>query len=258
MTRRVEGKVALVTGGASGLGAASAVMLAREGASVLLTDIQPEGAEATLARIRDAGGIGMFHKQDVTSEAGWEEVIDLALDRFGQLDIVLNNAGIGSGSSIEDATFTHFKQINDVNYGGVFLGTKYGIKGIRKSGNGGSIINMCSIEGIIGDPDLVAYNGSKGAVRVLSKSAALHCAKQGYGIRVNTIHPGHIMTKMVVDYFDGQPDSAAAWADIKSRYPIGHLGEPDDIAYAVVYLASDESKFMTGAELVIDGGYTAQ
>jgi len=258
MVGRVEDKVVLITGGISGLGAASAVLLAREGASVFLTDIREEKAEEALALVTSEGGRAAFHPHDVTSEEDWQIVISAAIKHFGKLDVVVNSAGLGIGATIEDASYEHFRRINAVNYDGVFLGTKYGIRGIRQSGNGGSIINISSIEGIVGDPDLAAYNGSKGGVRLLSKSAALHCAKQRYGIRVNTIHPGHIMTDMVVNYFNNMPDSETAWSEIRSRYPVGHLGEPIDIGYGVVYLSSDESKFITGAELVIDGGYTAQ
>lgn len=255
---RVSGKVALITGGVSGLGAASAVLLAAEGAKVFLSDVAEGGAAALIGTIRAAGGQAEFAQHDVTEETEWERIIDRVIACFGRLDIVMNSAGVGIGCNIEEATYEHFRQVNKVNYDGVFLGTKHAIRGIRRSDGGGSIINLSSIEGLIGDADLAAYNGSKGAVRLLTKSAALHCAKRGYGIRVNSIHPGHIMTQMVVNYFNSQPDPDAAWADIHSRYPSGRLGEPRDIAYAVLYLASDESRFMTGAEMVVDGGYTAQ
>lgn len=255
---RLKDKIALITGGISGLGAASALLFAREGAKLFLTDIRDTGAAELLAQIRHAGSEAVFARHDVTDEVQWEAIIAEVLSRFGGLDIVVNSAGLASAGNIEDTTYEEFLRINRVNYDGVFLGTKHGIRGIRGCGRKGSIINLSSIEGIVAEPDLVAYNGSKGAVRLMTKSAALHCAKQGYGIRVNSIHPGHTMTNMVIDFVNSQPDPAALWAELRARYPVGHLGEPEDIAYAAVYLASDESKFMTGAEMVVDGGYTAQ
>jgi 3(or 17)beta-hydroxysteroid dehydrogenase len=255
---RLEGKIALITGGISGLGAAAAIRFASEGAKLLLTDIRDTGASELLTRIRQAGSEAAFALHDVTDEAQWENIIARVLASFGGLDIVVNSAGVAGSGNIEEASYAEFLRINRVNYDGVFLGTKHGVRGIRQSGRKGSIINLSSIEGIIADPDLVAYNGSKGAVRLLTKSAALHCATRGYGIRVNSIHPGHIMTDMLIRHVNSQADPDATWAAIRARYPGGHLGEPDDIAYAALYLASDESKFMTGAELVVDGGFTAQ
>jgi 3(or 17)beta-hydroxysteroid dehydrogenase len=256
---RVAGKVVLITGGLSGIGAASAVMLAREGAQVIVTDITDTNRDKVLKAIGENGHAGRFYHQDVTSEEQWKTITDTILKEVGRLDAVVNSAGVGVAFNIEEATYEHFKFVNSVNYDGVFLGTKYGIAAIRRSGDhGGSIINLSSILGIAGDPNTVAYNGSKGGVRLLSKSAALHCAKSGYRIRVNTIHPGYIVTDMVKNHLDTQPDPKAAWGHLEGLHPVGHLGDPDDIAYAVVYLVSDESRFMTGAEMVIDGGYTAQ
>ena len=255
--KRVENKVALVTGSGLGLGRACAILLAREGASVMVTDVnEPEG-RTTAEEIVEAGGEAMFLRQDVASEADWDAVIAATLRRFGRLDILVNNAGVALGSSVETTTLEQWRALMAVNLDGVFMGTKCAIAAMKATG-GGSIINLSSIEGLIGDPNLAAYNASKGGVRIFTKSAALHCAKAGYKIRVNSVHPGYIWTPMVEKYLAAQPDPEAAMALVASLHPVGHLGEPDDIAYGVLYLASNESKFVTGAELVIDGGYTAQ
>ena len=255
---RVDGKVALVTGGGRGLGKASAVMLAREGAKVAISDRKEEGAAAVVAEITKAGGQAIFIQQDVSKEEDWQRTIDEVLRRFGRIDILVNNAGVGAGKNIEDLTLTDWRWVMSVNLDGVFLGTKYAIAAMKKSG-GGSIINMSSIEGMVGDRRLAAYDASKGGVRILTKSAALHCAQAGYNIRVNTVHPGFIDTPMVDGFIKAQGgDAGAARKALEMLHPLGHLGEPDDVAYAVLYLASDESKFATGSELVIDGGFTAQ
>lgn len=254
---RVENKVAVVTGGRRGLGQASAVMLAREGAKVVITDRKEDGAEAVLSAIKNAGGDGAFILHDVANEEDWAKVIAEVVQRFGKLDILVNNAGVGAGKNIEELTLKDWRWVMSVNLDGVFLGTKYAIEAMKTSG-GGSIINMSSIEGMVGDRRLAAYDASKGGVRILTKSAALHCAKAGYNIRVNSLHPGFIDTPMVTGFVKAQGDADAALLELKRLHPIGHLGEPDDVAYAVVYLASDESKFVTGSEMVVDGGFTAQ
>ncbi|NYT25810.1 glucose 1-dehydrogenase [Alcaligenaceae bacterium] len=252
---RVAGKVALVTGGALGLGKAAAEMLAREGAQVVVTDVNVEEGRKTAQGIVDNGGQAIFVQHDASSEEQWQAAIKAALDAFGQLDILVNNAGIGVLGSVEDTTLEMWRRTQSVNLDGVFLGTKYGIEAMRKSG-GGSIINLSSIEGLVGDPNLAAYNASKGGVRIFTKSAALHCARQGYGIRINSVHPGYIWTPMVEAVTQGT--DTEKYKSLVDLHPIGRLGEPDDIAYGILYLASDESKFVTGSELVIDGGYTAQ
>jgi NAD(P)-dependent dehydrogenase (short-subunit alcohol dehydrogenase family) len=254
---RVEGKVALVTGGRRGLGEASAVLLGREGAKVAITDRKADGADAVLGRISAAGGKAIFIQQDVAKEEDWRRTLDEVLKRFGRLDILVNNAGVGAGKNVEELTLDDWRWVMSVNLDGVFLGTKYAIGAMKKSG-GGSIINMSSIEGMVGDRRLAAYDASKGGVRIFTKSAALHCAKAGYNIRVNSLHPGFIDTPMVTGFVKAQGDAAAARKELEQLHPIGHLGEPDDVAYAVLYLASDESKFVTGSELVVDGGFTAQ
>jgi len=255
--KRVEGKVALVTGGGLGLGRACAMMLAREGAKVIVTDVKEQEGRAVADEIVEAGGEAMFIRQDVSSEADWDAAMAATIRRFGRLEILVNNAGVALGGDVENTTLEQWRALMAVNLDGVFLGTQRAVAAMKQTG-GGSIINLSSIEGLIGDPNLAAYNASKGGVRIFSKSAALHCAKAGYKIRVNSVHPGYIWTPMVENYLAGQADPEAAKAFLTGLHPIGHLGEPDDIAYGVLYLASDESKFVTGAELVIDGGYTAQ
>lgn len=252
---RVSGKVALVTGAALGIGKACAELLAREGAKVVVTDIKAEQGQAVAEHIKRQGGEAIFVQHDAADENQWQQAIAAALAAFGKLHIVVNNAGIALGKNVEDTTLAEWRKVQDINLDGVFLGTKYGIEALRKSG-GGSIINLSSIEGLIGDPDLAAYNASKGGVRIFTKSAALHCAKSGYGIRINSVHPGYIWTPMVEDVSQGK--DSEKYKQLVGLHPIGHLGEPDDIAYGILYLASDESKFVTGSELVIDGGYTAQ
>ncbi|HDZ14242.1 hypothetical protein LCGC14_1457360 [marine sediment metagenome] len=255
---RVKNKVAIITGGASGLGKSSAMLLAREGAKIVVTDLDEENGNEVVQQIMNDGGEAIFIKQDVSKEDQWEKVIEKTFKTFGKLHILANAAGIGVGGNVEEVTLADWKKLLSINLDGSFLGTQYGIKAMRKTGEGGSIINFSSIEGLIGDPNLPAYNASKGGVTLFTKSAALHCAKEGYGIRVNSIHPAYIWTPMVENLLKAQGDVAEGRKQLDSLHPVGHMGEPNDIGYGVVYLASDESKFMTGSELVIDGGYTAQ
>jgi NAD(P)-dependent dehydrogenase (short-subunit alcohol dehydrogenase family) len=254
--KRVKGKVALVTGGGLGLGRATAMLLAREGAKVVVTDVKEEAGHATVDQIIEEGGEAIFMRHDVSSEADWDAAIDMTANRFNGLHVVVNNAGVALSGSVEQTSLEQWRWLMSINLDGVFIGTRSAIGAMKSTG--GSIINISSIEGLIGDPNLAAYNASKGGVRIFTKSAALHCAKAGYRIRVNSIHPGYIWTPMVEQFLAAQPDPAAAKTFVEGLHPVGHLGEPDDIAYGVLYLASDESKFVTGAELVIDGGYTAQ
>lgn len=257
---RVEGKVAVVTGGASGLGAASAVLLAKEGAKVVVTDLNDAGGQAVADQIAAAGGDAFFLHHDVTDEAAWEAVYEAAVDRFGRVDVVMNSAGVGIGGAPEEETLESWHKLMAVNLDAIMLGTKHAIRTMKehKPATQGSIINLSSIEGIVGDPNLGAYNASKGGVRLYTKSVALYCALNGLNIRVNSIHPGYIWTPMVENYAKASGDLEGAKKALAAMHPIGHVGESDDIAYGVLYLASDETKFMTGSELVIDGGYTAQ
>ncbi len=256
---RVRDKIAIVTGGALGLGAASARMLAREGATVILTDIKDAEGEAAAKRINTDGNKAFYLHHDVGSERDWESVIDRTIDEFGRLDVLVNNAGVAASAVPEEQTLEQWRWLMSINLDGVFLGTKHAIRAMKQHPpRGGSIINLSSIVGIVGDPNLGAYVASKGGVRLYTKSVALYCAKSGLDIRVNSIHPGYIWTTMVENYLREHGDVAEGRKAADALHPIGHIGEPDDIAYGVVYLASDESKFVTGAELVIDGGYTAQ
>lgn len=254
---RLRDRVAIVTGAAMGLGRAQAELMAREGAAVVVTDLDEDAGSEVVAGIEGAGGTAAFLKQDVAVEDGWERVMQETLTRFGRLDVLVNNAGVALSASVEDTTLEKWRWLMSINLDGVFLGTKHAI-GAMKARGGGSIINLSSIEGLVGDPNLAAYNASKGGVRLFTKSAALHCAKAGYGIRVNSVHPGYIWTPMVEHYLEQQGDVEAGRNALNAMHPVGHVGEPDDIAYGVLYLASEESKFVTGTELVIDGGYTAQ
>ncbi|AHI24784.1 3-beta hydroxysteroid dehydrogenase [Komagataeibacter xylinus] len=254
---RVSGKVALVTGASRGIGKATALLLAREGAKVVVADLKADEGQAVVAEITNAGGEALFVPLNVAAEDDWKQAMAAIAARFGRLDIAVNNAGILYSGSVETTSLADWRRVQSVNLDGVFLGTRYAVEAMKPHG-GGSIINLSSIEGLVGDPTLAAYNASKGGVRLFTKSAALHCAKQGYKIRVNSIHPGYIWTPMVQGFTKETPDQAAARQKLVDLHPLGHLGEPDDIAYGIVFLASDESKFMTGSELVIDGGYTAQ
>jgi len=255
MGNRVAGKVALVTGGASGLGQASAERLAEEGALVVLSDVNVEGGMRVAEAIAATGAAASFVEQDTTSEDGWDATVAEVLSRHGKLDVLFNNAGVGrlDGSFIDGMSMEIWRKTLAVNLDGVFLGLRAAIRAMKR-GEGGSIINTSSIYGIVGALGAAAYNASKGGVRTLTKAAALECARDGSGIRVNSVHPGHIETPMIAPRVETEELRAA----LTAMYPVGHLGEPLDIANAVLFLASDESKFMTGAELVVDGGFTAQ
>lgn len=254
---RLDGKVALVTGGARGIGAAVSEALAQAGASVLVTDVLE--ATETVANIRKAGGKAEFLKHDVTVEAQWEAAVAAAVAKFGSLGILVNNAGIETAALITQCTVEDFRRVMDVNVTGVFLGHKHAIRVMKP---GSSIINLSSVAGIIGTTAHVAYHTSKGAVRLMTKAAAIECAQLGTGIRVNSIHPAIIGTDMGTNFIKHfvdlglAPDYAAAETAIKGLHPMG-FGETRDVASAVIYLASDAAKFMNGSELVIDGGLTA-
>lgn len=251
---RLDGKIALVTGGARGLGAAMAQAMAAEGAAVALTDLLTAEGEAVAEEIRASGAKALFLEQDVTDEARWDQVIARVLGEFGGLNVLVNNAGIAEIGSVEDASLESWRRTMAVNLDGVFLGVRAGVRQMKATG-GGSIINISSIEGMVGNPMIAAYNASKGGVRILTKSAALHCAEQGYGVRVNSVHPGFVLTAMVTEGFAAAPPELGEAAIAMT--PMKRLGEPKEIAAGVVYLASDESSFVTGSELVIDGGFTA-
>jgi NAD(P)-dependent dehydrogenase (short-subunit alcohol dehydrogenase family) len=253
---RVDKKIALVTGAAQGLGAAISIMLANEGAKVALSDINIEGAREVASGINaDHPDNAIALEQDVADEAGWQRVLGQVQADFGGLNILVNNAGIGSVASIEDESYENWRRVHAVDLDSVFLGCKYGVPLIAESG-GGSIVNISSISGIIAGHNLAAYNSAKAAVRHLSKSVALHCARAGNNIRCNSVHPVFIDTPILDGMAQGG-DRKAALQKLGRQIPIGHIGQPDDVAYAVLYLASDESKFVTGSEIKVDGGISA-
>lgn len=249
MTGRVAGKIALVTGAGLGLGRASARRLAAEGAFVICADIDAGLAAEAAAEV---GGRALA--QDVSSLDDWGRVEADIRACEGRIDILHNNAGIAPIGTIESTTIEDWRRCMAVNSDGVFFGCRTAVALMKGSG-GGSIINMSSIDGIIGEADLAAYCAAKGAVRTLTKAVAVHCAEQGYGIRCNSIHPGYIWTPQTENYLAGLGALEAERARALARHPVGRLGRPEDVANMVLYLASDESSFVTGAEMVVDGGY---
>lgn len=254
---RVSGKKAFVTGGAQGLGEATAWMLAREGAKVTVTDINGEGAKKVAAAINDELGAGTafaWH-HDVTDAEAWQSILKDAHDAMGGLNILVNNAGIGSLGSVEDENYEMFRKVQEVDVDSIFHGCKYAIPLMREHGLG-SIVNISSIAGIIASGTYIAYNTAKAAVRHMSKSIALHCAKTGGQIRCNSVHPVFINTP-ILDRTKEMFGEEEGLKKLARQIPLGKVGEPDDIAYAVLYLASDESKLVTGIELKVDGGISA-
>jgi NAD(P)-dependent dehydrogenase (short-subunit alcohol dehydrogenase family) len=253
---RVDGKVAVVTGAAYGIGRAAAGLLAREGAQVAVTDIQSEAGLEAADEIKQRGGHAQYWQLDTTDEQAVQRVFAEVADAFGHLDVLVNNAGIpGVNKPTHEVTLEEWNRVISVNLNGVFLCTKHAIPYMRQAG-GGSIINLSSIYGLVGAPDLPPYHAAKGGVRLMSKTDALFYAADG--IRVNSVHPGFIWTPMVENVCRELGDVEAARRHLTKLHPIGRLGEPEDIAYGILYLASDEAKFVTGSELVIDGGYTAR
>jgi 3(or 17)beta-hydroxysteroid dehydrogenase len=259
MTLRVEGKVVLITGAASGIGKACALHLAREGATIVATDRDAAGGEAVAATL---GAPHRFRLLDVTDEPGWTRIVDETVRDLGKLDVLINSAGIGCFGNIEVATVDDLRRQYAVNVEGTFLGCRAAVLAMKSTG-GGSIINLSSVAGLIGVPDLAGYCASKGAVRMLTKSVALHCARAGYGIRCNSLHPSFIDTPMVeglaatMTTASGAP-AAKVKASLEHTAPLGRLGHVDDVSHLVLYLASDESRFITGTELPVDGGLTAR
>jgi 3(or 17)beta-hydroxysteroid dehydrogenase len=248
---RVAGKVILVTGAGSGIGRATAKLLAEEGAAVIVSDINRQGGLETVQQI---GGKARFEEHDTAKEADWKRIIDGILAREGRLDGLANNAGIAGPypATFETETVEQWQKIMSVNVQGVFLGCKYAVPAMRQSG-GGSIVNTSSLAALLGTPDLSAYGASKAAVRQFTKTVAMDCARKGYKVRCNSVHPGIILTPMG----EGILQSDKARERALRRIPIGEFGAPHDIAYGILYLISDESRFVTGTELVIDGGMNA-
>jgi NAD(P)-dependent dehydrogenase (short-subunit alcohol dehydrogenase family) len=263
---RLDGRVALVTGAARGLGAEIARALAGVGAKVLCTDVLQEKGEALAESIRDSGGDAAFLAHDVTDEAQWKHAVGLAVERFGGLDVLVNNAGIEKMALLKDFDLEDFRLLQEVNVVGVFLGIKHAVRAMSPdgiAGEGGTIVNISSVAGMIGIPALAGYCASKGAVRMMTKAAAVECAQLGTGIRVNSIHPAVVRTEMGDSFLHHfvelglMPDDATSEASFRAAHPIGRFGEPRNVSDAVLYFASDMSRWTTGAELVVDGGYTA-
>jgi len=256
LSNELARQIAIVTGGASGIGAACARLLAAHGATVMIGDVQDD------LGTKVAGEIGCsFHTLDVASEPSWIALMDDTRTRFGRLDILVNNAGVAGSGTIEDTTVEAWDRTHAINLDGVFLGCKYAIAAMKRTGPGkpaskGAIVNISSIAGIVGGAGPCAYTASKGAVRLLTKSVAQHCAEKRYDIRCNSVHPGGIDTPIFNPLWQ-LVGRAPGKAMIDAIHPIGHMGEPDDIAQAVLYLATDRAKFVTGAELIADGGITS-
>tara|TARA_R110000823_G_scaffold210224_5_gene340485 strand:+ start:25526 stop:26383 length:858 start_codon:yes stop_codon:yes gene_type:complete len=247
---RVEGKVAIVTGAASGMGKADAALLAAEGAKVVLADLNEADGEAAAASI---GANAMFLRLNVTDEDNWKAVIEKTVETFGRLDILVNNAGMISLGNVVETTLEDFRRVNAVNSEGVFLGCKHAIPAMAKSG-GGSIVNMSSVAAIHGQSFVAAYSASKGSVRALTKSVAMYCKEQKNGVRCNSVHPDGVKTPMVVKVALGKDVATAE--DLEKVGAFGNMCDPEDVANMVLFLASDESRFVTGAEMLIDNGAT--
>lgn len=263
---KLAGRLALVTGAGAGIGAAIARAFAAEGAQVLVGDLDAAAAEAVAQSIRAAGGTARAFAQDVASEADWERALGLVDGCGGALHVLVNNAGVTtSGASIEHMPFADWRRALAVNLDGVFLGTRFGIRVMRRNPPpGGSIVNVSSIYGLVGVTGAADYVAAKGGVRLLSKAAALECAQSGYPIRVNSLHPGYVQTPMLEHGIARMvaagafPDAAAGSAALAALHPLNRLAAAEEIARSAVFLASDDASFMTGAELVVDGGYTAR
>ncbi len=249
---RLETRVALISGGARGMGAVEAQLFVNEGAKVVIGDILEDEGRRTEARINESGGECIFVRLDVTDEASWRQAVAATVARFGKLDVVVNNAGIFRTEGVLETSEELWDQVMEINAKGVFLGTKHAIPEMRRAG-GGSIVNISSVAGLTGGAGSAAYRASKGAVRLFTKSTAIQYAADG--IRANSVHPGIIETDMTTPNL--LADEAARRRSA-ARHPLGRVGQPEDVAYGVLYLASDESSFVTGSELVIDGGLTAQ
>lgn len=254
---RMSGKVALITGGGSGIGEAACHRLADEGATVIVADINEESAKRVTTAINNCSGKACAKHQDVTNEKRWVELIDEVVKEFGNLDVLVNNAAIAPIGTVESTSLDDWSRVQKVNVEGVFMGTREAIKVMKKKG--GSIINISSGLGIIGEPTMAAYSSSKGATRVFTKSAALHCAREGYAIRVNSVHPGFVDTPAAAGAVAemSEEEAIAFQARIMRSIPVGRMGKPIDIANGILFLSSDESSYMTGSELVIDGGFIA-
>ena len=257
-TGRLQGKIAIVTGSAEGIGQATARLFAHEGAKVVVADINEEKGIRIAQEIKDIGDEAMYIRLDVTSEENWQSLMKETVERYEKLNILVNNAGISRIADIENTTMEDWNTTMAVNAMGVFLGTKHAILTMKNNGERCSIVNRSSIDGLVAEPDLFSYCASKGAVTTLTKSAALSCGAKGYRIRVNSVHPAYVHTSMTKGEAAGYGIREEEYVErMKALHPIG-VGQPVDVAYMDLYLASDESKWVTGAAFTIDGGVTAQ
>lgn len=256
---RLKGKVALVTGAAAGIGEATAKLFAKESAKVVVGDVNENKGKDVVEYIRKNGGDAFFAKLDVTNEKNWETVMETIVETYGKLNILVNNAGISLARDVENTTLEDWNKIMAVDATGVFLGMKHAISVMKVNGELCSIVNRSSIDGLIAEAGLFAYCAAKGAVTVMTKSAALSCGEKGYKIRVNSVHPGYIRTALTEEEARGyglEPEEYMK--KVGKQHPLGRIGDPIDVAYLDLYLASDESSWVTGAGFVIDGGWTAQ
>lgn len=259
----IKDKVALITGAGSGIGCACANLFAQEGGVVIVADIDEKLGKETVSEISAKGFIVDFIKLDVTDESSWVSAYQFISEKYHRLDILVNNAGIAFGGSITELSLEEWRRLMAVNLDGVFLGTKHAIPFMQKSG-GGSIVNVSSASGIVGSSTAAAYCASKGGVRLFTKAVALECAQARNNIRVNSIHPGAVATPMFEkgptwnDFVTQMGGLESAWKKIAESAPLGRVAEPQEIANAILFLASDASSYMTGSELIIDGGFTAQ
>jgi NAD(P)-dependent dehydrogenase (short-subunit alcohol dehydrogenase family) len=252
---RLEGNVALITGAASGIGRASALKFAAEGARVVVVDWKPEGGRETVDLIQAQGRTAIFVEADVSQEADAERMVACAVETFGRLDVLFNNAAVQVFGTIPETSTSDWHKVIDVNLKGVYLGCKYALPQMIAQG-GGCIVNMSSALGLVGDPTMPAYGATKGGILAMTKSMAQAHGRQN--IRVNCICPGDVETPLVKEYFDQQPDPAKARRQVASHYALGRIGRPEEIAQVAVFLASDESSFLTGTAIIADGGLTSR
>lgn len=255
----LNNKTCIVTGAANGIGRAIALAFAEQGANVILTDIDIEAGERLEQELTTKQSSAKFVAHDVSDETQWQRVFDVANKQFGGIDVLVNNAGGGTYNDIESLSLAQWRGVIGLNLDSCFIGTQLAVKHMKETG-GGSIINVSSVGGLVGSSNLVAYSSAKAGVKLLTKCAALHCGEKNYNIRVNSVHPGLIKTESGIDMASKATGMSPAEAEaaFASLHPIGRIGLPDEIAQGVLFLASDKSSFMTGSELVIDGGYTAQ
>lgn len=256
---RLDGKTAIITGGAQGIGAATAELFAQEGAKVIVADMNEKTGQEQVLKIRSEGGIAEFFKLDVTDSHGWEACVKFTAKTFGKLNILVNNAGISYSLDIAETDIEHWDRLVAVNQTSVFYGMKFAIKEMKKSGELCAIANASSIDGLVGESRFFAYCATKGAVTLMTKSAALYCAENRLPIRVNSLHPGYILTPMASDDAKQHGQTLEEYTkEFVDKHPIGHLGDAIDIAHGYLYLCSDDAKFVTGTQLAVDGGFTAQ